>query len=484
MSSPLAPSDASSVTVAEKDPEDGQGPNEDSTIGPLTTERLPSPNIKTEANIFPEAETTAEADLENHGVAPKQDASASSGGHAPPGFPDGGSEAWMTVFGSFCCLFCSFGWINAIGVFQEYYSKNQLAAYSQSTIAWIPSFEIFFMFASSPVSGKLFDSFGPRWPLLAGSFLHVFGLMMASLSTEYYQFLLSQGICSAMGASAIFNMGMSSTSTWFFNKRAMAIGIAASGSSLGGVIYPIMVTKLIPQIGYAWTMRVVAFTILGMLIMANLTVKSRLKPTPKPFDIMEFINPMKEVCFLLLALGGFLFFFGTFLPFNYVILQAQQNGMTTELSNYLVPILNATSIFGRILPGYLADKVGRFNVTIITTAFSAIIVLALWLPSRAPAPIIVFVLLYGFSSGAFVSLIPSVVAQISDIRQIGIRNGTISAIISFAALTGNPIGGALVTRNNGGFNYLQIFCGVTMAAGSAAFVASRWVQVGFQIKKI
>lgn len=39
----------------------------------------------------------------------------------------------------------------------------------------------------------MYDNYGPRYLVLVGSFLHVFGLMMASLSTKYYQFLLSQG---------------------------------------------------------------------------------------------------------------------------------------------------------------------------------------------------------------------------------------------------------------------------------------------------
>ena len=121
---------------------------------------------------------------------------------------------------------------------------------------------------------------------------------------------------------------------------------------------------------------------------------------------------------------------------------------------------------------------------IMTTAFSAIIVLALWLPSRGNAPIIVFTLLYGFSSGAFVSLAPSLVAQISPIREIGVRSGTLFLFVSIGGLTGNPIGGALVSRDGNNFTYLQIFCGITMVVGSALYVASRWVQCGFKLKVI
>jgi nitrate/nitrite transporter NarK len=52
--------------------------------------------------------------------------------------------------------------------------------------------------------GKILDDFGPRVPLALGTFLHVFGLMMTSISSQYYQILLSQAVCSAIGASMVF----------------------------------------------------------------------------------------------------------------------------------------------------------------------------------------------------------------------------------------------------------------------------------------
>jgi MFS family permease len=119
---------------------------------------------------------------------------------------------------------------------------------------------------------------------------------------------------------------------------------------------------------------------------------------------------------------------------------------------------------------------------VITTFFSASLVLALWLPSKGNAPAIVFSALYGFGSGAFVSLAPALVAQISDLRQVGVRNGTFFAVISFAALTGTPIGGALVPDVlHGSYTRLQIFCGVVMIVGSTLFVFARGVVGGFKL---
>ena len=159
-------------------------------------------------------------------------------GMRPEDFPDGGWTAWLTVAGAWCCNFTSFGWVSSIGIFQTYYSQNQLRTYSPSAISWILSAEVFMLQAMAPVFGKLFDSYGSRGLLWFGTFMHVFGLMMMSLGKEYYQLFLAQSICSGLGASALFYASSNAATTWFFKRRAFAMGIVASGSSLGGLLLP------------------------------------------------------------------------------------------------------------------------------------------------------------------------------------------------------------------------------------------------------
>lgn len=212
---------------------------------------------------------------------------------------------------------------------------------SPSAVAWITSLETFMMFFGGPVFGTIFDNFGPRWLLLGGSFFEVFGLMMASISSKYYQFILAQGICSPLGASAVFYASVNSVGTWFHHRRALALGITASGSSLGGVIFPIMVSRLIPRVGFGWAMRSCAFLILALLVVANLTLRSRLTHHTKPFHVMNFVRPLAEFRFTILVAAAFCFFWGMFLPFTFIIMQAQRYGMPSHLASYLIPILNA-----------------------------------------------------------------------------------------------------------------------------------------------
>ncbi|KAJ8067810.1 hypothetical protein OCU04_003406 [Sclerotinia nivalis] len=155
--------------------------------------------------------------------------------------------------------------------------------------------------------------------------------------------------------------------------------------------------------------------------------------------------------------------------------------MSKSLSNYLISILNIGSIFGCIFPGWAADKLGRYNIQIFMCTVSFVVNLALWLPARGNAPIVIFALLYGFASGTFGSLAPAIVAQItSDMRQIGTRTGSMFALASVASLIGNPIAGALAALGPGNdqYMYLPIFTAVAIAIGTAILVFSKSLTKG------
>lgn len=94
-----------------------------------------------------------------------------------------------------------------VGSFQQYYEVGPLKNYSSSEIAWIPSLQLFVLFALGPVVGIIFDKYGPRPLIIVGTLLHVVGLMLASLAKTYYQFILTQGVLSAIGVACIYSPG-------------------------------------------------------------------------------------------------------------------------------------------------------------------------------------------------------------------------------------------------------------------------------------
>lgn len=118
---------------------------------------------------------------------------------------------------------------------------------------------------------------------------------------------------------------------------------------------------------------------------------------------------------------------------------------------------------------------------IFIAGLSAVVSLALWIPGKSSAAIIVYAVIFGFSSGGFISLSPALIAQISDVRQIGIRTGIAYAVQSFGGLTGSPIAGAITSSQNGAFLGLQIFCGVVMSVSVVIYLFARTTQVGLKL---
>ncbi|KAH8906507.1 putative monocarboxylate transporter [Coniochaeta sp. PMI_546] len=392
--------------------------------------------------------------------------------------PDGGVTAWLVVLGAWCVSFCSYGWINSVGTFQEYYQSGPLKDYSVSAISWIPSLQIFFMSVLGPVIGHIYDRNGMRLLVIVGSLLHVFGLMMASISTQYYQFLLAQGVCSAIGVAVVFLSAISAVTGWFHKRRGLAFGVLSTGSSLGGVVFPVLLSRLIDKIGYGWAMRTSAFMILALLTVANLTLRSRQALTRRSGLRGHMWRPFHEKPFVLLLTGLFLVPFGLYIPINYLTVASVGAGMSKDLAQNLVAFYNAASLLGRFSSGFISDRAGRFNVFITACYVSGILILAMWVPAYNDALAIAFSVTFGIFSGAYISLMAALVAQLSPLEEVGYRNGLTFLFSSVGGLTTSPIAGAIL---EGPLDWvgLKVFAGVFMVGGTSFILASRCSKIGF-----
>ncbi|GAB1210255.1 hypothetical protein APSETT445_009046 [Aspergillus pseudonomiae] len=275
---------------------------------------------------------------------------------------------------------------------------------------------------------------------------------------------------------------MAAVSAWFNRKRGIAFATLSTGSSVGGVIFPIMVDRLIAKVGFGWSMRISAFMILFLLGIAIVTVKARSTPQqgPKPSGV-QLVQPFKEPVFIITLLGYMLLTYGVFIPINYVIVQAVASGMSADLASYLVPMLNAASLFGRLGAGFMSDRYGRYNIFIVMCIVAGVLVLALWIPATSSAPIIVFAILFGFASGAYVSLSPALIAQISPLKEVGYRTGLLFLFASVGGLTTSPIAGAILQNAGGDYTHMKIFSGVMLLAGTAFIVSARLVGTGLKL---
>lgn len=125
------------------------------------------------------------------------------------------------------------GVVNTFGVFQSYYEETLLPGHSPSSISWIGTMQGFLLFLVGVIVGPIFDKGYLKSLIAIGSFLVVFGLMMTSLSTKYYQVFLAHGVVVGIGCAFVFLPSIVIVATYFTSRRAIATGITASGGSIG-----------------------------------------------------------------------------------------------------------------------------------------------------------------------------------------------------------------------------------------------------------
>jgi MFS transporter len=99
-------------------------------------------------------------------------------------FPEGGLRAWLVVLGSWLASFGALGISNTMGTIHAYVSEHQLAEYSEGSIGWIFSLYMFLAFFCGIYIGPIFDRYGPKWLIAAGTVCVVTALMLLSICTR------------------------------------------------------------------------------------------------------------------------------------------------------------------------------------------------------------------------------------------------------------------------------------------------------------
>ncbi|KAL2114556.1 hypothetical protein VUR80DRAFT_4539 [Thermomyces stellatus] len=271
-------------------------------------------------NANPEAEGDKELPMEAKPEDNSTDVSAAD--ETPPEdpgedfYPDGGMTAWFQVVSNHLMACLAWGYAAAFGVYQTYYTETMGLLHSQ--ISWIGSIQVFLTLAMCTVSGRLSDAGFNHATVTAGCALAVFGTLMTSLATEYWQILLAQGICTGVGLGLLFMPGIAIVSSYFKRRRAFALAVAATGTGTGSVMFPACVQYLIPKVGFPWAVRCAAFVALAVSALAVALMRPRLKPR-KSGPLVEW-GAFREAPCILFTLGLFIWFWAHYFGFFYVSL--------------------------------------------------------------------------------------------------------------------------------------------------------------------
>lgn len=372
------------------------------------------------------------------------------------------------------------GIVNTFGVYQTYYAGALLSNQSPSNISWIGSIQAFLLLLVGVVTGPLYDAGYFRALVITGSFLVVLGLMMTSVCTHYWQIMLAQGVCIGLGQGLISVPAVAILPQYFAKRKALAVGVAVSGSSLGGVIQPVVFRRLEPRIGFPWTTRVLGFIALATCLFSISVMRIRQMPKQKRSLIDS--TAFKEAPYSLFCIAMFFGYVGFFGPIFYLSSYAIDTAAVNHnVAFYLLAIVNGASIPGRILPGFLAIRAGPINMLLPAALTTGALALC-WIGIHDTGGLIAFSILYGFFSGGFVSLPAVAMTSLTpDLGRLGTRLGMCYAICSFGSLGGTPVSGAILTAT-GKYLGVQLFSGLTILLTGVLLFVTRFSKVGAEVR--
>ena len=324
---------------------------------------------------------------------------------------------------------------------------------------------------AAPLVGTWVDRYGARRVMAAGALITGGAFALLGYSTSlghFYAFYFAM----ALGQLGALNIPIARiVSSWFDEKRGLAIGITLSGFGIGGLTMLPLASYLISILG--WRM---AYHILGLLILIVLTplsmlvirerpVATGLSPDGKTSEEMQTKTPLTEDFqagatwtfssalrtkpFWLITGALSLTFLGTGAIIVHLIPFLQDEGASHQMASTILAIAIGVSVFGRVTAGYLVDKVPIKYVLMLCFLLQIGGLALILLGPGSMAVVWVFVVVFGLGIGGMFALEPLLVSQYFGLISFGAIYGGLWAFVTIAGATGPFIAGYIfdVTGN-------------------------------------
>nr|POE96970.1 aspyridones efflux protein apdf [Quercus suber] len=414
-----------------------------------------------------------------------------------PDWPSGW-RPYACLLGGFLLMFNSWGIVNAYGTYASFYLQHLLPGQDILKLNLVGSTQSFVVLALSAVVGRFLDAGYSRTLIIIGTVFISLGTFLLSVVNKqglynqgnYGLIWLTQGFISGLGMACFFVTSSQVVATWFKKRKSLAIGIVASGASIAGLVYPIMVKFLITSLGFNNAVRCMGAVVTGTAIIAILVARPNpdveiRKPEKWSFSVFVDVHAFKNAAFSWLCASISILFFGFYAVFfnleewaadtglGYKGETPTSIGLENEVKNdairtfYLLCIMNGASTLGRIGAAYCCDIFGALPIHAIVTFIGSLLILLLWTMTQNVPAAICFVTFFGIFSGAVIGLPPASVAYIlgPDPKQqakLGQWTGMMYTCAAVFALTGPVIAGHLITEFNRNYLTVQIWAGLCL----------------------
>lgn len=355
--------------------------------------------------------------------------------------PDGG-YGWTVVFACALLLFWMNGYTTTWGVLQTALLRSSSLQVDVRTITFVGSLSMAFIVAFGLASVRLMNTFGLRYTCLIAAIFFGLGPILTSFTLDNIGGLFcTAGVLVGVASSILYTATNSLPIQWFSSKLGLANGLVKAGGGIGATVLPITAQALIDSVGLPWAFRIFGFLMLATGIPTALLLQERASTGQSSrFDW----SLLKNIPFLSLALAGAVGVFALFVPPFFLPLFARSIGLSASTGAALVAGFGGSTALGRLLSGWLCDRIGAFNTLAITVLVNSLSMLAIWPVSASLPPLLIFAVVNGCANGSFFTALPTAVAALAAGSSAA---SSISLAISFwtpGYLLGSPIAGMLI----------------------------------------
>ncbi|KAI7860943.1 major facilitator superfamily domain-containing protein [Circinella umbellata] len=316
-----------------------------------------------------------------------------------------------------------------LGVFQDYFDQNVFGEKGRQIpnaglqLSFVGTLCVCLEHSMAPLSETVRSTRGAKTVLFVGGLLIFSGLTAASFATEIWHLYLSHSILCGTGMAFIYSTIQTVVPHYFPQNRGLAVGGITSGACFGSLVIPLVVTMLNNRLGIQWSYRALGcanfiIAILGCIIIQDhpLNTNIRLekkssKSTLVRFDV--FIN--KSYC--IWCLSAFTQIAAFYVPLFIIPSNATYIGLSDSKGASLVSIISAAAFVGRISAGFIADRIGPVNISIIFTFISGLSCLVIWPFSFTYSTLTGFAIVFGLTSGTYYPLGSPITASILKTEQ-------------------------------------------------------------------
>ncbi len=327
------------------------------------------------------------------------------------------------------------------------------------------------------VAGRIQDKYGPLGCSLAGGILVSLGFYLCAYTTSLNYLYLCFGVIGGLGNGFGYATPIPVMAKWFPDKRGLAVGLAVGGYGAGSAIFgPLAQLKLIPAYGLPTTFRILGaiflvMTMFGAFLLRNPPAGYRpagwTPPVSKSGAAREFTpgEMLGTRTFYLMWVAYALGCSAGLMVISQLVPFAKSVGVTAGALSTMTLVVGAVgSAAGRVLSGWMSDRLGRINVLRVMIGICVVAMPALYAAGSNVAALYAAVFVVYWCYGTQVSVNGVAAADFWGLRNAGVNYGILFTAWGVAGTIGPRIGGVLYDRYH---NYQAAF----YTAAALAFVA-------------